>query len=150
MATAQWYGAALVGQFSTTAARRVDFVTDTMKIMLVGDGYTFDQDAHDFRNDATADEIAAGGGYSTGGATLAGKSITYDNTTNRTRFWATSPTWTSATITAYGAIVYKDTGASATDPLIWYLNFGSAQTVTSGTFGVDFDATDGIAYIAAS
>jgi hypothetical protein len=47
--------------------------------------YTFDQDTHDFFNDASATEIAATGGYSANGVTLASKTSTYDTATDQVR-----------------------------------------------------------------
>lgn len=150
MATMKWYAQAHVGMVGATAARRFDWVTDTIKVMLATSAYTPDQDAHDFRNDVTAVEVANGGGYTTGGVTLSGKSVTYASGTKRTQLKASNISWTITTsLTARYAIAYKDTGAAATDPLLGYSDFGSDQTVSAGTFGVDWDATDGVLYIEA-
>lgn len=46
-----------------------DWDTDTYKLALVGSGYTFSP-AHTVWADASAHEVAAGDGYTTGGATL--------------------------------------------------------------------------------
>lgn len=104
--------------------------------------YTPDQDAHDFFNDVT-NEIS-GTGYTAGGATLTGKSVSYDTATNKVRLIAADAQWTTATFTARYAVYYKSTGTASTSPLIGYLDFGSDQTVTAGTFTLDHDATNGI------
>jgi len=57
--------------------------------------------------------------------------------------------FTSATITAYGAMIYNNTAAG--DPSVCILDFGGAKTSTSGTFTIIFptaDATSAIIRIA--
>lgn len=141
MATAFWYGNGLLGQYSTTAARRVDWATDTIKIALLTSTYTPNQDTHTFYSDLT-NELATGNGYTTGGNTLATKSTSYDATTNETRLIATSGNvWTFTGTKAFQyAAIYKDTGSGATSPLLGYINLG-AQSVTDTTFTVTPDAT---------
>lgn len=142
-ATGKWYGTALKNQWSTTAANRIDFVTDTIKVSLHTATYTPDQDAHDFANDLS-NEIANGNGYTTGGYSFTTKTLTYDNASNTVRFDAEDAQWTfSASKTMRYAVVYKDTGAAATSPLMGYFDFGSDQT-SSGVFTIQWDATDGI------
>jgi hypothetical protein len=138
--TAFWYGNALLGQFSTTAARRVDWVTDTIKTSLHTVTYTPSQDTDDFFNDAT-NEIT-GTGYTAGGVTLGSKSTSYDAASNEARLIAGNAVWTSSTFTCRFAVTYSDTGgASTTDPVMGYVNMGGDQTVSSGTFTVAWDAT---------
>lgn len=139
MATANWYGQGLLGQYSVTAARRVDWVTDTIKVALTTSAYTPDQDVHDFFNDVT-NEIT-GTGYSAGGVTLGSKSTSYDTTSNETRLIAANAQWTSASFTAAKAVIFKDTGTASTSPLLGYVDFGGNETVSSGTFTIQWDAT---------
>lgn len=122
----------------------IDLDSDTIKIALVTSSYTPDQDAHDFFDDVT-NEVSATG-YTAGGATLASKTVTQDNTNNRGVFDATDPSWTTSTITARGAVVYKSTGTAGTSALICYIDFGQDYSSTVGTFSVVFHA-DGILYI---
>lgn len=50
----------------------------------------------------------------------------------------TIPTWTSSTITArYAVISDRQTGTSATEPLVALFDFGSNQSSSAGTFEVD-------------
>ena len=116
----------------------IDLTDDTIKILLVTSSYTPDIDAHTRRSDVTNEVV--GTGYTAGGNTLAGKSVTQDNTNDRMVFDATNPEWTSSTITARAAVVYKDTGAAATDNLICYLDFTQDESSSSGTFTVNFNA----------
>lgn len=138
----KWYRAAFQGQFSATAARRVDWVTDTIKTTLHTNTYSFAQDSDDFFNDAT-NELSTAGGYTAGGVTLGTKSIDV-GTTLQVRLIAANAQWTSASFTARQAVVWADTaGASSTDPLMMNINFGSDQTVSSGTFTIAW-ASDGV------
>jgi hypothetical protein len=142
--TTKWYGKGL----SHLANGAIDFDTDTIKVMLTTSTYTPDQDTHDFRDDVT-NEIS-GTGYTAGGATLASTTRTYDTATNEVRLDAADSSWTSASFTARYAVFYKSRGgASSADELIGYINFESDQTVSSGTFTLQY-ASDGVFKITAS
>lgn len=120
----------------------IDLDTDTIKIALVTSSYTPDIDAHDFWDDVSANEVAASGTYAAGGATLT-CTVTQDDTDNEGVFDATDVSWTSATITARYAVIYKSTGVAGTSPLICVIDFGSNQVSTLGTFAITF-AAEGI------
>ena len=147
--TAFWYGPAITGQYSSTAARRVDWATDTIKVALCTSSYTPNQDTHVYYSDLT-NEVASGGGYTTGGATLASKTTNYDSATNTFSLRAGATSWTTASFTARYAVLYKDTGTGSTSPLLGYVNFGGDETVTSGTFTITWDTTDGALKIVAA
>lgn len=130
--TWRWYGNGLLNALKGN----IDFDTDTFKLMLTSSAYTPDQDAHDFRNDVT-NEVAASGTYATGGATLSGVSVTYDSASNEARISWTSPSFTSATITARTAVIYKSRGgASSADELLAYCTESADVSSTAGTFTV--------------
>lgn len=117
----------------------IDLDTDTINVMLVTSSYTPDQDAHDFRDDVTNE--VSGTGYSAGGSALAGKAVTADNTDNEGVFDANDLSWTTSTITARGAVLYKARGgASSADELIAYIDFGSDKISTAGTFTIAWNA----------
>jgi hypothetical protein len=145
--TSKWYGLALQHQFSSTSADRVDFLADTIKTSLHTVTYVPNQDTDDYFNDCT-NEIT-GTGYTAGGVTLASKTLTYDTATNETRLDAADAQWTSASFTARIAVTYKSTGTASTSSLIGYVDFGGDETVSSGTFAIQWDAT-GVAKITAS
>lgn len=147
--TSYWYGKALEGQYSGTSARRVDWANDTIKVALCTSSYTPNQDTHTYYSDLT-NEVANGNGYTTGGVTLGTKSVNYDTASNVLSLRAAASTWTSATFTCRYAVVYKDTGSAATSPLLGYTDFGGNEQVTSGTFTITWDATDGVLKITAS
>jgi hypothetical protein len=92
-------------------------------------------------------EVANSGTYSAGGGTLTNVTPTSSGTTAFTDFADLS--FTSATITAYGALIYNDTAAG--NPAVCVLDFGGAKTSTNGTFTIIFptaDATNAIIRIA--
>lgn len=140
--TAFWYGLAIKDQWGATAADRVDWVTDTIKMSLHTVTYAPAQDTDDYFNDAT-NELTTAGGYTAGGVTLAGKTLTYDGPTNTTRLKANDVTWTTATFTARRAIIYKSTGTSTTSHLMGWVDFGADQAPAGVDFTVKGDATDG-------
>jgi len=83
-------------------------------------------------------EVAASGSYSAGGGALTNVTPTSTGTTAFTDFADLS--FTSATITAFGALIYNDTAAG--DPTVCVLDFGGAKTSTSGTFTIIFPTAD--------
>ena len=92
-------------------------------------------------------EVANSGTYTAGGGTLTNVTPTSTGTTAFTDFADLS--FTSATITAFGAMIYNDSAAG--DPSVCILDFGGAKTSTSGTFTIIFptaDATSAIIRIA--
>ena len=116
----------------------IDLDTDTIKVALVTSSYTPNQDTHDNFDDVTNE--VTGTGYTAGGASLANKAVTADTTDNEGVFDADDVTWSSSTITARGAVVYKSTGTASTSPLICYLDFGSDQTSSSGNFTITWNS----------
>ena len=81
---------------------------------------------------------ASGSGYSAGGAALTNVTPTTSGTTAFTDF--NDLTFSAATITARGALIYNDTAAS--DPAVVVLDFGSDKTSTSGDFTIIFPTAD--------
>jgi len=84
------------------------------------------------------DEVANSGSYAAGGGTLTNVTPTSTGTTAFTDFADLS--FTSATITAFGALIYNDTAAG--DPSVCVLDFGGAKTSTTGTFTIIFPTAD--------
>ena len=82
------------------------------------------------------DEVTASGSYSAGGGTLTNVTPTSSGTTAFTDFADIS--FTTATITAYGALIYNDSATG--DPSVVVLDFGGAKTSTNGTFQIIFPA----------
>ena len=83
-----------------------------------------------------SNEVAASGSYTAGGGALTNVTPTSSGTTALTDFADLS--FTSATITARGALIYNDSAAG--DPSVIVLDFGTDKTSTAGTFQVVFPA----------
>ena len=132
----------LYGQFLAQALNKeIDWDTDTIKVALLGNTYTPDQDAHNYFDDVSAYEVS-GTGYTGGGATLTGKTNTYNGASNVIVLDADDVTWASSTITARYAVIYDATpSTNATRPVIGYVDFGSDQSSSNGNFTITWDAT---------
>jgi hypothetical protein len=85
----------------------------------------------------TSGEVASGGGYTTGGKTLTVSQIPTSGGTTAFISFA-NVTWTAATITARGALIYNSTD----DTTVGVLDFGSDKTSTSGDFTIIFPTAD--------
>ena len=79
------------------------------------------------------DEVAASGTYAAGGFTMAGYTAGSTTTTSWID-WTTDPSFTTATISAVGAMLYNDTVAGK--PVISLHDFGGTVTSTAGTFTI--------------
>ena len=119
------------------AKKLIELSADTIKVMLLNNSHSFDAD-HDVPGDVNANELAATGGYTTGGTTLTTKTVTQDDTNDLMKFDADDATWSSATFTAYHAVIWDDT--VATDDLIASIDFGGAKSVSAGTFTIQWSA----------
>jgi hypothetical protein len=110
----------------------------TFKIALFDSSASLDASTTDY---STADEVV-GAGYTAGGNTLTRIDPAIDGTTAIVDFADT--TWSAATITARGALIYNTTtgGGSGTTEAVAVLDFGSDKTSTNGDFVIAFPAAD--------
>ena len=86
---------------------------------------------------SSSNEVS-GTGYTATGNTLTNVNPTTSGTTAFTDFDDT--TWSSATITANGALIYNDSHAS--DAAVCVLAFGGDKTSTNGDFTIQFPTAD--------
>jgi len=86
----------------------------------------------------TATNEVSGTGYTAGGGTLTNVTPTTSGTTALTDF--ADLTFSTATITARGALIYNDTAAG--DPSVVVLDFGSDKSSTAGDFTIVFPTAD--------
>lgn len=86
----------------------------------------------------TATNEITGTGYTAGGLALTNVTPTTSGTTALTDF--ADATWTTATITARGALVYNSSAAG--NPSVIVLDFGSDKTSTAGDFTIVFPTAD--------
>ena len=84
----------------------------------------------------SATNEVSGTGYTAGGASLTVVAPTTSGTTAYIDF--SDVTFSNATITARGALIYSDSAAG--DPAVAVLDFGSDKTSTSGDFTIQFPA----------
>ena len=86
----------------------------------------------------------SGTGYTAGGNTLTNVTPSTSGTTAFTDFADT--TWSSATITARGALIYNSTpnttSISVSNPAVVVLDFGGDKTSTAGDFTIVFPTAD--------
>ena len=89
----------------------IDWVTDTIKVMLVKNTYPQNLSTDEFLDDVEAYRLNTD-------QTLSGKSITNGI------FDAADPTWTAVTAgdTSEGVVIYKYTGSAATSPVLIYID----------------------------
>lgn len=118
---------------------------DTLKVMLTN---TAPVAGNAVKADIT--EIAAGNGYTAGGAQAA--SNAYSQTSGTGKLTATDIVFTAAGGSIGPlryAVLYNDTPTSPADPLIGWWDYGSSITLANGeTLTVDFDGTNGILQLA--
>lgn len=119
-----------------------DMDTDVFKIALYTSSATLGAATTIY---STSDEVV-GTGYTAGGNTLSGAAITLSGTTAFVDF--SNTTWTTATITARGALIYN---SSKSDKSVAVLDFGGDKSSTAGDFTVIMptpDATNALIRIA--
>lgn len=110
----------------------VDLEGDTIKVTLYDNSHSFTATDTDYTTD---NELATTGGYTQGGKTLTTPAVTEAATT---KFDADDVAWTSATFTAYHAVIYDST---AGNDLIASIDFGGAKAVAAGTFTIQWSAS---------
>jgi len=120
--------------------KEMDMDADTIKIALYTSSATLNATTTAY---TTSNEVASGGGYTTGGVALANSTVGVSGTTAYVDF--DDPEWTSASFTARGALIYNDTTTG--DKSIAVLDFGGDFTVSSGTFRIVFPAAGANAII---
>jgi hypothetical protein len=86
----------------------------------------------------TSNEVT-GTGYSAGGNILTVSQVPTSTGTTAFLDFADT-TWTTATITARGALIYLANGT--TNPAVAVLDFGGDKTSTAGNFTIQFPAAD--------
>ena len=85
----------------------------------------------------TSEELATTGGYTAKGKALTSVTPTLSTDTAVCDF-SPNISWTSASFTARGCLIFNDDHAS--DAAVCAIDFGGDKTVTSGTFTVEFPA----------
>ena len=118
----------------------VDLDTDTIKVALITSAVAPNLDTHTHWSDLSANEVS-GTGYTAGGETLAGKTVTRSAAV--TTFDCADITWAqngAGFSNARHAIFYKDTGTPATSPLIATSDFGADKGNVTNQLVLQIDA----------
>ena len=108
---------------------------DTFKLALYDNNASFNAATTAY---TATNEVGNSGSYAAGGGALTNVTPTTSGTTALTDF--ADKTYTSATITARGALIYNTTtgaGSNTTDTVV-VLDFGSNKSSTSGDFQIVF------------
>ena len=111
----------------------VAFDTDSFKIILMNNSFTFDKDTHATYANVSASELATANGYTVNTKTLAGVAISEDDTNDRSAVTWSNVSWTASGGSigpSNGAIIFDDT--TVDDSVVGYIDFGAAQTATDG------------------
>lgn len=124
--------------FEQLGKGNIDLDGNTIKAMLVTTAYTPNKDTHANRSDidAISGGEASGSGYTAGGQTVDNVTITQDDTNDRANVDFDNETFSAITVSdVIGYVLYKSTGAAATDILICYIEFTEgAQSTVAGNF----------------
>jgi len=123
----------LQGQHNFTAS-----TGHTFKLALYTSSATLDATTTDY----SATNEVSGTGYTAGGGTLTNVTPTTSGTTAFTDF--ADLTFSTATITANGALIYNTTtgGGTGTTDSVVVLAFGGDKTSTAGDFTIQFPTAD--------
>lgn len=117
----------------------MDFSSDTaqtFKIALYTSSASLDAATAAY---TTSNEVS-GTGYSAGGNTLTISTNPTNGGSGTTVFLSFSnTTWSSSTITARGALIYKSGGSN---PSVAVLDFGSDKSSSNGDFQIQFPTAD--------
>jgi|TARA_R100000656_G_scaffold121378_2_gene96313 hypothetical protein len=115
-----------------------DLGSDTIKIALYTSSATLGATTTAY---SATNEIS-GTGYSAGGVALTSQTVSTSGTV--AYFDSADPSWSSASFTANGAVIYN---SSASNKAIAVLAFGGDFTVSGGTFTIVFPAAGTAAII---
>ena len=110
-----------------------NFTTHTFKIALYTSSATLDATTTAY----SATNEVSGTNYTAGGNTLTNVTPTTSGTTAFTDFADT--TWSTASITARGALIYNSTDSNKA---VVVLDFGADKTSTAGDFTIQFPTAD--------
>ena len=115
-----------------------NYPSDTFKAMLTN---TAPVATNHVYGDISTNEVASGGGYTTGGATVTISSVTNSSGTETVVASAASPTWTATTgFGPFRYVVIYDSSA-ATKTLQCWFDYGSSISLNAAdTFTITFGA----------
>lgn len=132
--TTYWYAKAFIATFN----KEVDYQSGAkINDVLCSSSYTPNQDTHDFFNDVT-NQLSTANGYTAEDGSDTGHPVVspaITTTNNVANLDSSDPQWT---FTGAGntARIYVQTdvtaGSAASDPLLWWSDFGQNETASGG------------------
>jgi hypothetical protein len=135
---ANWLYGVLNGTYTT------DWDNDTIKVALFTDTastYITNCSGVTYWSDIASGEIS-GVGYTASGKAVSGMTLSFNgHNPSRLKLDGSDVSWASSTITARFAVLYKWTGNAATSPVICWVDFGSNQSSSSGTFEIQWNSS---------
>ncbi|MFD8067920.1 hypothetical protein [Streptomyces parvulus] len=112
---------------------QINFTSDTIKIALVGSGYTPNRNSQGAWSTVSTYEVS-GAGYTAGGQALTGKALSYASF--KFKIDADDATWTGLTADVRYVVVYDDTASGK--PLIGYMDLGETLSLSNEDFTIEF------------
>jgi hypothetical protein len=130
---------AICNSFKTEVLNGTHASADVYKAALIKTGHagTFSKATTNYSALGT-DEVANGNGYTTGGVTLAGRAVALSTDTATLDF--TDPSWSSATFSADGLLIYNSSKSNAAVAVFLFSN--APVSATNGTFTAVLPAAD--------
>ena len=125
---------ALCASYKLQVLSGIHLAADTYKIALYTSTATLDSTTTVY----SATNEVSGAGYTATGQTLTAFATSSSGTTAWLDF-TSDPSWTAATITARGALIYNSTQAGKAVAVI---DFGADKTSTAGTFTITLPTAD--------
>jgi hypothetical protein len=125
------------GQFlSSLCGGEVNFLADSFKCMLLGDGYIPNQGAHQYKSQVFPE--VSGSGYVAGGMAISGVNPTYTQSTKTLNITAGNLVWPTLTVAGIRyAVIFDNTPTTdASKPLVCYVDFQTDQSPSDQAFYV--------------
>lgn len=94
---------------------------------------------------STSNEVSnsSGSAYSAGGKALTSPAVTGGSGVSTAFVDFANISWTSASFTANGALIYRQDGSAPTNDAVVVLAFGGDFTASNGTFTIEFPTAGG-------
>ena len=120
---------------------QINFSSDTFKFLLVSAAPSAANLAAWAVRADVANECATSGSYTSGSGGSVAATVALDTVNHwATASFGSAESFTGATLSAVGAIIYQVTGSAATDRLVSYVDFSGTVSALNGSFTTTFSA----------
>ena len=136
--------------------KKIDLSADDLKIILMNNTFTFDEDTHATLADVAANQLATANGYTQNDKTLANKVLTEDDANNKAKMVCDDVSWTASggSFGPTGAAIILDFSAvSETEFFTTEIDrtfTGGSTHWANGDIGTTFDETDDLSLVASA